>query len=166
MGARSCTPETGRSFRLSFGTGVPLRIHRGLDFRAHRLPAHKIVAGFARGFAMKRAAVVFLVLAALACIRAADIKGMGTLAGTVVGASGKAVADARVTSQGADGTKPQSTTTNAEGRFFFPELKNGYYDVRAYHNGAWTDWKHNIEVKTGKQTEVKLQLPAPAKKSK
>jgi hypothetical protein len=115
---------------------------------------------------MKKSVVVFLALVAFACAAAADIKGMGTLAGTVVGTSGKPVVDARVTSQGADGTKPQSTTTNAEGRFFFPELKNGYYDVRAYHNGAWTDWKHNIEVKTGKQTEVKLQLPAPAKKSK
>lgn len=115
---------------------------------------------------MKKSVVVFLALVAFACAAAADIKGMGTLAGTVVGTSGKPVVDARVTSQGADGTSPLSTTTNAQGRFFFPELKNGYYDVRAYHNGAWTDWKHNIEVKTGKQTEVKLQLPAPTKKSK
>jgi len=113
---------------------------------------------------MKRSVYVLLAVAALACVAAADIKGMGTLAGTVVGAGGKPIADARVTSQGADGTSPQSTTTNAQGRFFFPELKHGYYDVRAYHNGAWTVWKHNIEVKTGKQTEVKLQLPA--KKSK
>ena len=115
---------------------------------------------------MKRAAVVFLVLAALACIRAADIKGMGTLAGTVIGPSGKPVAGARVTSQGADGTMPKSTLTNADGRFFFPQLENGYYDLRAYHSGAWTSWKHNIEVKIGKQTEVKLQLPSQAKKSK
>ena len=115
---------------------------------------------------MRRSVYVLLAVAALAYAAAADIKGMGTLAGTVVGTSGKPVADARVTSQGADGTRPQSTTTNAQGRFFFSELKNGYYDVRAYHSGAWTDWKHNIEVKTGKQTEVKLQLPAPVKKSK
>lgn len=115
---------------------------------------------------MKKSVLVFLALAALACASAADIKGLGTLAGTVVGVSGKPVADARVTSQGADGTNPQSTTTNAEGRFFFPELKNGYYDVRAYRSGSWTEWKHNIEVKTGKQTEVKLLLPAAAKKSK
>jgi hypothetical protein len=166
MTASCCTLKMGRSVRLSFGTGVPLRIHRGLDFLARCLQAHKIVAGFSRGFAMKRSALAFLAVAALACVAAADIKGMGTLAGTVMGVNGKPVTDARVISQGADGTSPQSTTTNAQGRFFFPELKNGYYDVRAYHNGAWTDWKHNIEVKTGKQTEVKLQLPAPAKKSK
>ncbi|MGH9711964.1 MAG: carboxypeptidase-like regulatory domain-containing protein [Candidatus Acidiferrales bacterium] len=115
---------------------------------------------------MKKSALVFLAIVALACASAADIKGLGTLAGTVIGVNGKPVADARVTSQGADGSLPQSTMTNADGRFFFPELKNGYYDVRAYHNGAWSEWKHNIEVKTGKQTEVKLKLPAATKKSK
>jgi hypothetical protein len=155
-----------RNLRLSFRTGVPLRVHGVLDFRAVRGNAPKIVAGVPGECAMKKSVYVFLAVAALACIAAADIKGLGTLAGTVVGASGKPIVDARVTSQGADGTSPQSTTTNAQGRFFFADLKNGYYDVRAYHNGAWTVWKHNVEVKTGKQTEVKLQLPAPAQKSK
>jgi len=111
---------------------------------------------------MQRSCAIFLLVAILALAVAADTKGLGTLAGTVVGPSGKVVAGARVTSQGADGTKPQSTLTNSEGRFFFPELQNGYYDVRAYHSGAWTSWKHNVEVKTGKQTEVKLQLPSQA----
>jgi len=114
---------------------------------------------------MKRAVVVFFVLAALACAATADDKGMGTLAGTVVSQSGKPVANARVTSQGADGSHPLATTTNAQGRFFFPDLLHGYYDVRAFHAGAWTQWKHNVEVNTGKQTEVKLQLPGPPKKS-
>ena len=114
---------------------------------------------------MKKAVVVFVVVAVLACAATAGDKGMGTLAGTVLSQSGKPVADARVTSQGADGSHPQMTTTNAQGRFFFPELVHGYYDVRAYHSGVWTDWKHNVEVNTGKQTEVKLQLSGPSKKS-
>jgi Carboxypeptidase regulatory-like domain len=59
---------------------------------------------------------------------------------------------------------PKSTLTNEDGRFFFPQLENGYYDVRAYHAGAWTTWKHNIEVKIGKQTDVKLKLPSEATK--
>jgi hypothetical protein len=116
---------------------------------------------------MKRSAYIFLIAMALACAAAArEEHGMGTLAGTVLGPSGKPVSAARVTSQGADGTHPQATTTNAQGRFFFPDLEHGYYDVRAYSKGAWSDWKHNIEVKTGKQTEVKLQLPASQKKPK
>ncbi|MGA8224046.1 MAG: carboxypeptidase-like regulatory domain-containing protein [Candidatus Acidiferrales bacterium] len=112
---------------------------------------------------MKRAVLVLLAVAALVCAATANDKGMGTLAGTVLSQSGRPVADARVTSQGADGSHPQVTMTNAEGRFFFAQLVHGYYDVRAYHNGAWTDWKHNVEVNTGKQTEVKLQLPSAPK---
>jgi hypothetical protein len=91
-------------------------------------------------------------------------EGVGTVAGTVINASGIAVPGARVTLQGADGSAPEATQTNQQGRFFFPQLNHGYYDVRAYSNGAWSAWKHNIEVKTGKQTEVRLEI-IPRKKT-
>jgi hypothetical protein len=102
--------------------------------------------------------------ASAATIESNDATGMGTLAGTVLGTNGKPVAGARVTLQDAGASHPDVTTTNAQGRFFFAELLHGYYDVRAYSNGAWSDWKHNIEVKTGKQTEVRVQLVAKPKK--
>jgi Carboxypeptidase regulatory-like domain len=92
--------------------------------------------------------------------------GMGTLAGTVLGPSGAPVAGARVTSQNADGQHPQATVTNAQGRFFFPQLVHGLYDVRAYHNGVWSEWKQNIAVYTGEQTEVTLRLPGKTAKAK
>lgn len=105
-----------------------------------------------------RLAPVFLFGALLTFATAAD-QGMGTLAGTVTGPGGRPVAGARVTSQEAGGSHPSTTITNAQGRFFFPQLGHGYYDVRAYADGTWSDWKHNIEVKTGKQTEVTLRIP-------
>ena len=104
--------------------------------------------------------IVTLVVAALPSAAA----GTGTFAGTVLDSDGKPVADATVTLQTADGRHPTTQTTNAQGRFFFPQLAHGYYDVRAYHNGAWSQWKHNIEVVTGKQTDVTLRLAAPRKK--
>ena len=104
--------------------------------------------------------IVTLVVAALPSAAA----GTGTFAGTVLDSHGKPVADATVTLQTADGRHPTTQTTNAQGRFFFPQLARGYYDVRAYHNGAWSQWKHNIEVVTGKQTDVTLRLAAPRKK--
>jgi Carboxypeptidase regulatory-like domain len=113
---------------------------------------------------MNRSAYTLIAVAALACVAAAET-GMGTLAGTVVGANGKPIVGARVTSQGADGSHPDSTQTNAQGRFFFPELRHGYYDVRAYSNGSWSEWKHNVEVNTGKQTEVTLRVSAKPKQS-
>lgn len=100
------------------------------------------------------ALAAFLVLAANA---PAD-DGLGTLAGTVMNAQGKLVSDASVTIQSADGKSPHATRTNAQGRFFFPELPHGLYDVRAYHNGMKSEWKHNVNVETGKQIEVSLKL--------
>ncbi len=94
--------------------------------------------------------------------------GLGTLAGTVVGPSGSPVPDARVTVQDASGEHPHAVATNSQGRFFFPLLKPGLYDARAYSNGVWSQWTHNVPVRRGKQAEVKLQLPrktAPAKKT-
>jgi Carboxypeptidase regulatory-like domain len=90
--------------------------------------------------------------------------GIGTLAGTVVNGNGRPVVGASVTMESASGGSPHATTTNAQGRFFFPELIHGYYDVRASHNGLSSDWKHNIEVHTGKQTDVTLRLLHAEKK--
>ncbi|MFZ3217215.1 MAG: carboxypeptidase-like regulatory domain-containing protein [Candidatus Acidiferrales bacterium] len=108
---------------------------------------------------MRRYFLVLLSVALLAFATAAhDDGGMGTLAGTVVGKSGKPVAGARVTSQNAGGDHPETTVSNEQGRFFFPDLPHGYYDARAYHAGEWSEWKQNLEVSTGKQTEVLLRL--------
>lgn len=116
---------------------------------------------------MKRFALVLICAAIMALGTAAkDDGGMGTLAGTVVGRNGKPVAGARVTSQNAGGDHPQVTTTNQQGRFFFPDLVHGYYDARAYHDGEWSVWKHNVEVNTGKQTELTLRLIATQKPTK
>ena len=96
-------------------------------------------------------------------IESTDESGMGTLAGIVVGVNGKPVVGSRVTLQDAGASHPDVTLTNAQGRFFFADLHHGYYDVRAYAGGAWSEWKHNIEVKIGKQTEVRLQVVAKPK---
>ena len=116
---------------------------------------------------MKRFALVLVCATLVALATAAkDNGGMGTLAGTVVGRNGKPVAGARVTSQNAGGDHPQVTVTNQQGRFFFPDLEHGYYDARAYHDGEWSEWKHNVEVNTGKQTELTLRLVANSKPAK
>jgi hypothetical protein len=108
---------------------------------------------------MKKSAIAALLLVTLAFIAAAqETGGMGTLAGVVLNAQRKPVAGATVTMQSASGGSPHAPKTNSQGRFFFPELVHGYYDVRATHNGLVSDWKHIIEVNVGKQTEVELQL--------
>jgi len=109
-------------------------------------------------------AASLLLFSPAAAVHAGE-EGLGTVAGVVINVSGSPVAGARVTLQGADGSSPQTTQTNSKGRFFFPQLVHGYYDVRAYSNGEWSSWKHNVEVKIGKQTELKLQVIPPKKTS-
>ena len=85
---------------------------------------------------------------------------LGTLEGTVLRADGKPLAGARVTSEQAEGEHPHATLTNSDGRFFFPRLTPGLYNLRAYYKGAWTEWTRNAEVKVGKGTNVTLRMPS------
>jgi uncharacterized GH25 family protein len=107
---------------------------------------------------VKEAAIVLLLCLGLGSVAPAQEGGTGTLAGTVVNEKGKPVAGATVTMEESNGGNPHATTTNRSGRFFFPQLIHGYYDVRAAHSGTSSNWKHNIEVTTGRQTEVTLRL--------
>ncbi len=101
----------------------------------------------------------FVVLTLLtAAGAAAQSTGEGTIGGQVVGMDGKAVASARLTLQPSDGKRPQTTETNTDGHFWFPSLPRGLYDVRAFHDGRWSDWRRNVWVERGKQSNVTLRL--------
>jgi hypothetical protein len=113
---------------------------------------------------MKRTAGWLLVVcAALALAATVRAYGLGTLAGTVVDANGRPVEGASVIMQSAAGTMPIATTTNSHGRFFFPRLVHGYYDVRATTRYRASAWKHNLSVRTGHETDVVLRLTEPIK---
>jgi len=84
--------------------------------------------------------------------------GNGTLSGIVLGPKNTGVADVHVVLQTSDGRNPHSTVTDAKGRFIFPFLKPGLYDVRAEGQGLSSEWKHNVFVPRGKQTNVTLHL--------
>ncbi|HTU33896.1 MAG TPA: carboxypeptidase-like regulatory domain-containing protein [Candidatus Acidoferrum sp.] len=112
---------------------------------------------------MKRTAGWLVVFAALTLSAAVWAYGLGTLAGTVVDASGKPVVGASVVMQASAGALPYATTTNSHGRFFFPRLPHGYYDVRATTRYRASAWRHNLTVRTGKQTDVTLRLTESVK---
>jgi protocatechuate 3,4-dioxygenase beta subunit len=83
---------------------------------------------------------------------------LGTLEGTVLRADGKPLEGARVTTEQAEGAHPHATLTNSDGRFFFPRLSPGLYNLRAYYKGTWSEWERNAEVKVGKGTDVTLRI--------
>ena len=84
--------------------------------------------------------------------------GLGTAAGQVLGSNGKAVAGARITLQAAEGRRLQTTDTNSQGRFWFASLPEGQYNVRASYEGRVSEWRPNVWVAPGEQTDVVLHL--------
>jgi len=83
---------------------------------------------------------------------------IGIIRGHVFNAAGFAVFDARVMLQDADGRNPRTTVTNSQGRFIFSKLPIGLYHVRAAWKDRSSEWRQNVVVLTGKQTDVTLHL--------
>jgi len=87
---------------------------------------------------------------------------MGTMEGTVVDSHGNPVADATVTMQTSDGSRPYATHTDAHGHFEFSRFETGQYDLQAYSHGMFSKWTKRISIHRGKRTEVTLRLPPVA----
>lgn len=86
---------------------------------------------------------------------------VGTVGGQVLDRKDKAVAGAHVTLQASDGGDLQTTETNTQGRFWFPFLPEGQYSVRASSHGLVSEWRQNVWVSPGQQTNVTLHLHPP-----
>ena len=102
--------------------------------------------------------LVILGIAGIAQARVAT----GTLEGTVVDAHGRPVADATVTMQTSDASRPYATHTDAHGHFQFARFETGQYDLQAYSHGMFSEWTKRISIHRGKKTAVILRLPPAA----
>src|ERR1700722_19234078 len=87
-----------------------------------------------------------------------------TLAGMVVGADGKPVANASVTYQTGGGDAPHVIRTDAKGHFSVGKLRADSYDLRATTKGMYSEWARNVSVRPGqtKTITLRLTIPAPA----
>lgn len=109
-----------------------------------------------RGLAVMFVSMVFLLMCAPVNCHEAN----GALKGVVLLADGAPAEGARVIEQeGGDGKHPHAALTDDHGRFTFPRVSPGAYDLRAYYQSTWTTWELNERVKAGKETEVTLRLP-------
>src|SRR5215472_1227360 len=95
---------------------------------------------------------------AVGSLAAPSRAGLGTVGGQVLDLKGKPVARAHVTLQASDGDQLQTTQTNNEGHFWFPFLPEGQYSVRASDQGRVSEWRQNVWVSPGRQTDVTLHL--------
>ncbi|MGD1210522.1 MAG: carboxypeptidase-like regulatory domain-containing protein [Candidatus Acidiferrales bacterium] len=107
-----------------------------------------------------RQTLFVLILATLGVTAGTSAKvATGTLAGTVLDAQGKPVADAVVTIQTSDGRQPHATRTDSKGRFEFKRFETGQYDLHAQSNGNFSEWAKRISVHSNKTTSITLRLP-------
>jgi hypothetical protein len=87
-----------------------------------------------------------------------------TLAGVVVAADGKPVANASVTYQTGGGDAPHVIRTDAKGHFSVGKLRADSYDLRATTKGMYSEWARNVSVRPGhtKTVTLRLTIAAPA----
>jgi hypothetical protein len=97
-------------------------------------------------------------LLAVGSLAAPPPAGLGTVGGQVLDPKGKPVANARVTLQASDGGHLQTMESNTQGRFWFASLPEGQYSVRASDPGRVSEWRQNVWVSPGHQTDVTLHL--------
>jgi uncharacterized GH25 family protein len=82
----------------------------------------------------------------------------GILEGTVLDSAGHSLSGATVIIQTSDGNHPHATHTDARGHFSFTHFAAGQYDVRAYHQGAYSDWTKRIVIRANKPASLTLRI--------
>lgn len=105
--------------------------------------------------------LLFTVVLGFAAVANAGVR-IGTIAGTVLDAHGKPVADATITMQTSYGQSPSATHTDAKGHFEFARYETGQYDLRAYWHGMFSEWTKRVVIRSNKTTEITLRMPPAA----
>ncbi|HSR05605.1 MAG TPA: TonB-dependent receptor [Bryobacteraceae bacterium] len=84
------------------------------------------------------------------------------ISGTVTDTSGAAMADAQVQAKNTGTDITSTTTTDSQGRFRFPDLLIGNYDLTAVKAGFQTVTRRGITLTVGSQPVADFQLPVGA----
>ncbi len=98
------------------------------------------------------------IMLAFSCLAAPLSEGLGTVGGQVLDQKDRPVAGAHVILQDSEGGHLQTTKTNAQGRFWIAFLPEGQYSVRASDQGLVSEWRKNVWVSPGRETDVTLHL--------
>jgi len=71
------------------------------------------------------------------------------------------VPGAQIVWQVADGSKPHAVQSDEQGRFHIARLRTGLYELRASSGDKSSEWAHNVLVRPGAASNVKLRLAPP-----
>jgi hypothetical protein len=102
--------------------------------------------------------VIFFTVAALATVSAQQTVNNASLGGRVVDPSGAVIADAQVTATQIATNISRTTSTSKDGRFRFPYLSLGTYNVQVHQQGfAAAD--RSITLTVGADFDLQISLP-------
>ncbi|HVV45273.1 MAG TPA: TonB-dependent receptor, partial [Bryobacteraceae bacterium] len=105
--------------------------------------------------------IFLLPLVASAALMAQESINNASIAGRVTDPSGGAIAAATVTSRNTDTNVTSTVTTGADGRFRFPYLKVGPYELKV-HKGGFADATRNLTLTIGSAFDVPFALQIAA----
>src|SRR5437879_6333395 len=91
-----------------------------------------------------------------------DAQATAAISGTVTDPSGAAMADALVQAKNTGTDITSTSTSDAQGRFRFPDLAIGNYDLTASKMGFQTVARRGITLSVGSQPVADFQLPVGA----
>ncbi len=98
-----------------------------------------------------------LLLLVIVCAQAQETINNGSISGRVTDASGAVVENAQVSARQIDTNLTGSATTDREGRFRFPYLRLGPYEITV-HQPGFVDAKRSLVLTVGSAFEVPIAL--------
>jgi hypothetical protein len=85
-----------------------------------------------------------------------------TITGTITDPTGAVITGARVTARHAETNLTRTTVTDGEGRYVFPELRVGVYDLRAEASNFKTDSRTSVKLTLGETAVMDFRLQVGA----
>ncbi len=105
---------------------------------------------------MKSSLVLCVIFAAQAAF-AQESLNYASVSGRVTDASGAAIEGAQVTARQTDTNLTSSANSDREGRFRFPYLRVGQYEIKIHHQG-FTDFTRSLTLTVGSAFELPVSL--------
>ncbi len=107
---------------------------------------------------------VFLLCFGAAVIMAQESISNASIAGRVTDATGGAIPTAAVTARNTDTNITSPASTDGEGRFRFPYLKAGPYEIRVHKDG-FADFARKLTVTIGSAFDIPISLSVATEKT-
>jgi hypothetical protein len=104
------------------------------------------------------AALLFLLSLLLLGVATTNAQTTSTISGTILDQKGAALAGATVTARNEETNQTRTTTTDAAGRYVFPEMRVGEYELKAEMTDFRPTTRKDVRLTIGEEAKIDLTL--------